>query len=90
MKEGNWFIEKGSFYYSPPPKYTRMCVSKKNPHLQKYQKQPLDICPFYSRIDSYNRLTTLDILTLVSRFVLLTVSLHFDLFTYLLFCQVAL
>jgi hypothetical protein len=45
MRERNQFIEKGSFYYSLPPKYTRMWVFIKNLHLQKYQ-QPLDIIVF--------------------------------------------
>jgi hypothetical protein len=50
----------------------------------------LFIFPFYSPTDSFNHLTTLEISTLVSRFVLLTMSLHLDLSTYLLFCQIVL
>jgi hypothetical protein len=46
--------------------------------------------PFYSPTNSFNCLTIFNILTLVSRVVLLTMSLHFDLSTYLLFCQVDL
>jgi hypothetical protein len=46
MRKENQFVEKGSFYYSPPPKHTRMWVSIKNPHLQKYQQQPPDIIVF--------------------------------------------
>jgi hypothetical protein len=46
MRKENHYVEKGSFHYSPPPKYTRMWVFIKNPHLQKYQQQPLDITIF--------------------------------------------
>jgi hypothetical protein len=46
MTKEKQFVEKISFYYSPPPKYTRKWVSIKNPHLQKYQQQPLDITIF--------------------------------------------
>jgi hypothetical protein len=52
--------------------------------------QTLLFSPFYSPTNSSNCLTTFDISILVRQFLLLTMSLHFDLSAYLLLCQVAL
>ncbi len=93
MREEANLQKKEVFIIHPPS--TQECGSlSKNPHLQKFQQKPspqdIIVSPFYNPTGSSNRLTTLDILTLVSQFVLLAMSLHFDLSTYLLLCQVIL
>ncbi len=92
MRKEKQFGEKKKFLF--------FTTSKIHKNVGLYQKSSLAKVPtttpkhycflLYSPIDNSNHLIVLNILTMVSLFVLLIMSLHFNLSTYLLLCQIAL